>query len=135
MGNFMTGLKNATNFTYTENGALTHKTTTSDLYDMFALGGAMRSRSDEDCILMFRKAFAENPTYALKCLFYLRDCRGGQGERRFWRVCMADLARKNPDAARRNLKMVLATKSSQRVQDAEKEILAGDASAMPAENQ
>lgn len=38
-------------------------------------------------------------------------------------------------AARRNLKMVLATKSSQRVQDAEKEILAGDASAMPAEHQ
>ena len=38
-------------------------------------------------------------------------------------------------AARRNLKMVLATKSSQRVQDAEKEILAGCASAMPAENQ
>lgn len=38
-------------------------------------------------------------------------------------------------AARRNLKMVLATKSSQRVQDAEKEILVGDASAMPAENQ
>lgn len=38
-------------------------------------------------------------------------------------------------AARCNLKMVLATKSSQRVQDAEKEILAGDASAMPAENQ
>lgn len=38
-------------------------------------------------------------------------------------------------AARRNLKMVLATKSSQRVQDVEKEILAGDASAMPAENQ
>ena len=106
MGNFMTGLKNATNFTYTENGALTHKTTTSDLYDMFALGGAMRSRSDEDCILMFRKAFAENPTYALKCLFYLRDCRGGQGERRFWRVCMTDLARKNPDAARRNLKHI-----------------------------
>lgn len=38
-------------------------------------------------------------------------------------------------AARRNLKMVLATKSSQRVQDAEKEILAGVASAMPVENQ
>lgn len=38
-------------------------------------------------------------------------------------------------AARRNLKMVLATKSSQRVQDAEKEILAGDASAMPVANQ
>lgn len=103
MGNFMNGLKTATNFTYTENGAVTHKTTTSDLLDMFALGGAMRSRSDEDCILMFRKAFAENPAYALKCLFYLRDVRGGQGERRFWRVCMKDLAKQNPEAARRNL--------------------------------
>lgn len=38
-------------------------------------------------------------------------------------------------AARRNLKMVLATKSSQRVQDAENEILASDASAMPAAKQ
>ena len=38
-------------------------------------------------------------------------------------------------AARRNLKMVLATKSSQRVQDAENEILAGDASAISAPNQ
>ena len=38
-------------------------------------------------------------------------------------------------AARRNLKMVLATKSSQRVQDAENEFLAGDASAMSVPNQ
>ena len=106
MADFMTGLKNATNFTYTENGALTHKTTTSDLLDMFAMGAAYRSRSDEDCILMFRKAFAENPTYALKCLFYLRDCRGGQGERRFWRVCMKDLATQDTEAARRNLKHI-----------------------------
>jgi hypothetical protein len=106
MADFMTGLKNATNFTYTENGALTHKTTTSDLLDMFAMGAAYRSRSDEDCILMFRKAFAENPTYALKCLFYLRDCRGGQGERRFWRVCMRDLATQNTEAARRNLRHI-----------------------------
>lgn len=37
-------------------------------------------------------------------------------------------------AARRNLKMVLATKSSQRVQDAEKEIMSGDASAVSVPN-
>ena len=106
MNKFMNGLQNANNFTLTENGGLTHKTTKSDLLDMFAMGAAMRTRSDEDVILMFRKAFAENPVYALKCLFYIRDVRGGQGERRFFRVCMKDLAKQNPDAARRNLAYV-----------------------------
>ena len=55
---------------------------------------------------MWRKAFAENPRYALKCLFYIRDVRGGQGERRFFRVCMKDLAKTNPDAVKRNLKYI-----------------------------
>ena len=70
------------------------------------MGAAMRNRSDSDVILMFRKAFAENPAYALKCLFYIRDARGGQGERRFFRVVMKDLATYNTDAAKRNLKFV-----------------------------
>jgi hypothetical protein len=67
------------------------------------LGAAYRKRSDEDCILLFRKAFDENPSYALKCLFYIRDVRGGQGERRFFRLCMRDLVARDIDAARRNL--------------------------------
>ena len=103
---FMNAMKNEANYTFTENGAITHRTTKSDLLDMFALGGSMRKRSDEDVILMFRKAFAENPTYALKCLFYLRDVRGGQGERRFFRLCMKDLAINHVEDARRNLRHV-----------------------------
>lgn len=106
MNTFMNAMKDATNFAYTENGAVTHRTTKSDLLDMFALGGAYRNRSDDDVKLLFRKAFAENPTYALKCLFYLRDVRGGQGERRFFRVAMKDLVKENIEAARRNLKHV-----------------------------
>ena len=106
MNTFMNGLKNANNFTLTENGGVTHKSTRSDLLDMFAMGAAMRKRTDADVILMFRKAFAENPIYALKCLFYIRDARGGQGERRFFRVVMKDLATYNTDAAKRNLKYV-----------------------------
>ena len=106
MNRFLNGLENATNYTYTENGAVTHTTTKSALLDMFAMGAAMRSRSDADVILMFRKAFAENPVYALKCLFYIRDIRGGQGERRFFRLCMKDMAKNNADAAKRNLKYV-----------------------------
>ena len=106
MNNFIGAMTDATNFGYTENGAIKRDTTNSALLDMFALGGAMRSRSDEDVILMFRNAFAENPTYALKCLFYLRDVRGGQGERRFFRVVMRDLAKTATEAARRNMKLI-----------------------------
>lgn len=78
MNTFMNNLKNATNFDYTENGALAHKTTNSAVLDMFALCGAYRNRSNEDCILAFKKAFEEDKTLALKCLFYLRDIRGGK---------------------------------------------------------
>lgn len=106
MNKFMNGLTNATNFTYTENGAVTHSTTKSDLLDMFALGAAMRKRSDADIILMFKKAYEENPTYALKCLFYIGDCRGGQGERRFFRVCIKWLANNYPDVMCRNIQHI-----------------------------
>ena len=103
---FMNAMTDATNFTYTENGGITHKTTKSDLLDMFAMGAAYRNRSDADVILLFKNAYAENPVYALKCLFYIRDIRGGQGERRFFRVCMRWLANNHSDAAERNLKYV-----------------------------
>ena len=103
MNKFMSGLKATGNYALTENGAVTHKTTNSKLLDMFAMGAAMRKRSDEDVILMFKQAFDENPVYALKCLFYIRDVRGGQGERRFFRVCMKWLATYDIEAVRRNL--------------------------------
>lgn len=106
MNKFVNGMNDTFNFTLTENGALTHKTTKSDLLDMFAMGAAMRNRSESDIVLMWRKAFAENPVYALKCLFYIRDIRGGQGERRFFRICIKDLASNDIEAARRNLKYV-----------------------------
>ena len=103
---FINGLKMASNYTRTENGALTHKTTTHALLDLFAMGAAYRTRSEEDCILLFRNAFAENPTYALKCLFYIADVRGGQGERRFFRVCIKDLAKTHPEVVHRNLELI-----------------------------
>ena len=106
MNMLLNSMKQASNFTRTENGAITHKTTESALLDMFAMGGAMRERSVGDVTLMFKKAYQENPKYALKCLFYLRDVRGGQGERRFFRECMKWLAKNDVAAARRNLQYV-----------------------------
>lgn len=75
---FMDSIKRATNFIETENGAVAHKTTLNKVYDMFAFGGAYRQRNDEDCILLFKNAFEQDADLALKCLFYLRDIRGGK---------------------------------------------------------
>lgn len=106
MNPLLNGMKNATNYTYTENGALTHKSTMSGLLDLFAMGAAYRTRSDEDCIFLFKNAFEEDEVHALKCLFYLRDVRGGQGERRFFRVVTRWLADHQTEAMRRNLEFV-----------------------------
>ncbi len=106
MNTFMDSIKRMTNYTDTENGALAHKSTLNKVYDMFALGGAYRARTDEDCILLFKNAYEESPTLALKCLFYLRDIRGGQGERRFFRVCLHWLANNYPTAAARNIENI-----------------------------
>lgn len=92
MNELLKNLKEQKNKTFTTNGAKTYASTMNMVYDLFAQGGAMRGASDEDCILMFQKAYREDPTMALKCLFYLRDIRGGQGERRFFRLCIKWLA-------------------------------------------
>lgn len=103
MNTFLNGLREAGNVDFTENGAVTHRSALNSVLDLFAMGGAYRNRSDADCITLFKNAFEEDEVLALKCLFYLRDVRGGQGERRFFRVCTRWLANERTDAARRNL--------------------------------
>ena len=104
MNRFINGLKNEANLTLTENGAVTHKSTMNAVYDLFALGSAYRARNDNDVLTLFSAAFEENRDLALKCLFYIRDIRGGQGERRFFRVCFRWLSIRYPEIARKNLK-------------------------------
>ena len=106
MNTFLNQMKRNDNIAYTENGGVTRKTTESKVLDMFAVGGAYRSRSDEDVILLFKNAFNENRTLAMKCLFYLRDARGGQGERRFFRVAFRWLCQNYPRTALKNLENV-----------------------------
>ena len=106
MNEFLKTMKQDTNYALTENGAITRKSTLNKTLDLFALGGAFRSRSEIDCINLFLDAFNEDQTLALKCLFYLRDVRGGQGERRFFRVVLKYLAKNYPDAVLRNLELI-----------------------------
>ena len=105
---FVKKLESATNYTITENGAVARKTTDSDVLDMFALGGAMRNRPDEDIQLMVQKAYDESPDLAMKCLFYLRDRESGAGERRFFRIGLNWLAQKYPKSVERNLENIPA---------------------------
>ena len=100
---FLNALNDATNFTLTANGGLAHKTTRSALLDMFAEAAAYRNRNDVDCIVLFKNAYLENPEYALKCLFYVRAVREGQGERRYFRTVIRWLASYDTDAVRRNM--------------------------------
>ena len=106
MNTFLNQMKIDSNITLTENGGLTRKSTLSSVLDMFALGAAYRDRSDEDVILLFKNAFEEDANLAMKCLFYLRDIREGQGERRFFRVVYRWLCCKYPEVAIKNLKYI-----------------------------
>ena len=106
MSNLLNAMKYNTNYGYTENGSIKHNTTMNKVLDMFSVGGAYRNRTDRDIEELFGDAYRENKTLALKCLFYLRDVRGGQGERRFFRVAFKWLCRNDARNAANLLKYV-----------------------------
>lgn len=88
---FMQQLARQTNLTTTDNGATTNKSTLDPCLDFFALAGAMRD-NPEGAADLFEKAFFAEPETAIRTLFYLRDVRGGQGERDVFRACFRRLA-------------------------------------------
>lgn len=99
------GMAKSTNMTLTENGALTHQSTLSNLLDWFAAGGALRMRSDDEVVDLFQKAWGEDSLKALKVLFYFRD-RIGQGERRTARICLKWLAENHSDIFIKNIENI-----------------------------
>ena len=91
MNKLVAALEREQHIVYTENGARAYDSTGSKVYDLFAMGGALRTAPEEKIREMVKAAFEEAPNLALKCIFYLRDIRGGQGERRFFRIAMKTL--------------------------------------------
>ncbi len=96
-------LKQESNRTLTENGAVTLRTTQSDCLDLFATIGALRRESEQEIVTRFMRAFAENKDIAVKALFFARDIRGGLGERKVFRVILNWLACNSPETVRKNL--------------------------------
>lgn len=69
----------------TANGAKTYTTTGSELLNFYAQAGAMRGKNDA-ALDLFKQAYREDNLRAIRAAFYIRDVRGGQGERDLFRT-------------------------------------------------
>ncbi len=74
----------------TLNGAISNTSTLNPVLDFFSKAGAMRGQ-EAKAFTLFQKAFDADPQSAIRCLFYLRDIRGGQGERSVFRYILNQL--------------------------------------------
>lgn len=85
------------NDTLTQNGAMTYRSTQSDVLDLFALGGSYRDASTQIKIEKFIiNALLEDKVLALKVIFYLSDVRQGQGNRDLFRNALRVLIQREP---------------------------------------
>src|SRR5215216_621099 len=71
-------MRRTDNVALTANGALSNRSTLSDVLDYFTTAAARRG---QDNVTNFAKAYAEDRIRAVQAAFYVRDARGGQGER------------------------------------------------------
>jgi hypothetical protein len=92
--------------TYTENGMLTNSSTLNECVNLFFTIGAMRKQDKERLISTFSKAFNENPLAALKILFWVRDVRGGAGERQIFRDIIKYLVENHPNVVQKNIQAI-----------------------------
>ena len=99
-------MKRELNRTFTENGAVTNRSTGKECLDLFASIGALRRESETEITARFLRAYAENPDLAMKIAFYGRDVRGGLGERRVFRAILRWLAFNERTSVIRNLPFI-----------------------------
>lgn len=102
---FLYELQKATNKGYTENGGVTNISSLDACLDFFALGASKRN-DPVAAGRLFCKAYGQDKTKALRTLFYIRDVRGGQGERDIFRECMQQLSCIDKEVADRMLKFI-----------------------------
>lgn len=92
--------------TRTENGALAYRTSGHELLDLNFSVSSLRNRPEPYICNAFRKAYYENPDLAVRWLFFLRDARGGMGERRSFRIMMGELLKLNGNNLQKALNLI-----------------------------
>ena len=91
-----------------ENGAEVYSSTNNGaLLDLFGVAGALRGRADDEIEGMFAEAFNEDKDLAMRLLFYVRNVRGGLGERKTFRQMLKWLCRNHKELAIANLPQVV----------------------------
>lgn len=106
--NFMNALEteNTKRMTLTENGALAYETSGKALLDFLFATTALRNQSNDYIKGEIAKVYFENPLIANKFMFFERDVRGGNGERKIFRAFLIWLAENKPEVARAVIKLV-----------------------------
>lgn len=92
--------------TLTENDCVTLATSGNPLTDLFFQIAAMRTAKETEVVSTFERAFVHDSEGALKILFWARDIRGGQGERKVFRTILSHLANHRSDALRSNVTLL-----------------------------
>lgn len=100
--NALQAINNQLNVAFTENGDLALKSSGSSCLDLFSLCGGMR-KNPSALDKLFALAYAENPVLAVKILFYMRNIRGGLGERESFRSLLKELGNFYPETAKQIL--------------------------------
>jgi len=107
MGDLRAAILEEASWGKTWNGADAKVTTDSACLDMFGRAGAMRASNLVDKQIMISKAYQEDPDIAVKLLFYVRDIRGGYGERDTFNDMIRHLASINPESVSKNIWAIL----------------------------
>lgn len=103
---FAKAMKQESTWIKTENGADAKNTSGNALLDMYGSMGAMRNRREDDITTMFDDAYKEDPLGATRCMFYLRDVRGGCGERHIFRILLKHVAQHYTEALIKNIGLI-----------------------------
>lgn len=102
---FMTALESEMNVTETLNGAKAYKSTLNKCLDLFGKIAACRN-DVKQAQKLFAHAYAENPETATRILFWVRDIRGGQGEREVFRNLFKYLVEENGEIGAKLVSLV-----------------------------
>jgi len=98
-------IDNEVNLTTTENNAISYKSTLNPCVDFFYK--TMRYTNNIENLVS--NSWKCNPLLTLKIIAYIRDCRGGKGERKCGRDLLKWLANNHPKDLELNLKYFIET--------------------------
>lgn len=102
---FLTALETELNITETLNGAKAYKSTLNKCVDLFGKIGACRNDISQ-AKKLFAYAFKEDPETATRILFWVRDIRGGNGERSIFRNLFKDLVSENSEIGEKLVELI-----------------------------